>query len=191
MRVYDYFRRAEAFHPDRTAFISDRSEYSFSQMGERSRAIASAIAARFSDDARIAVYSPNDVEAFACVLGVFASGRCWLPLNAKNAVDENAYILANTECEGLFLHSSMAAHLAVFRQQVPSLKVIVCIDRELDGVPSLASFLAAGDGRLPEVEDAPDRLASILSTGGTTGRPKGVMWTHRVWETMVATFWMH
>ncbi|MDD3765024.1 MAG: AMP-binding protein [Nevskiales bacterium] len=191
MRTYDYFRRAEQKFPERPAFISDAVQYSFRQMGERSRRVGSALANKVSREARVAVYSPNDVEAFACVLGTFFAGGCWVTLNARNAIDENVYILANTECEVLFLHSSMARHLGKIREGVPTLQRIVCIDRELDGCESLDTFVSGVAASLPELPEEPGRLVSILSTGGTTGRPKGVMWTQRVWEAIVATFWIH
>lgn len=193
MRVYDYFRRGEERYPDRAAFVSEGVSYSFREMGARTRRIGAAIAARQSPQARVAIYSPNDVEAFACVLGTFAAGGCWVTLNARNAIEENGYILANTECELLFLHSSLRRHLPVLRESVHTLTRIVGIDREFDGCESLEQFIADFDAgsTVPDLPEDPTRLASILSTGGTTGRPKGVMWVQRVWEAMIASFWIH
>ncbi|MCE9648476.1 MAG: AMP-binding protein [Parvibaculum sp.] len=192
MRVYDYFRRSEAFYPDRVAFVSAKHRFTYREMGERTRRIGAALAAIVSDGGRIAVYSPNDVEAFACVLGIFAADAVWVPLNARNAVEENAFILENTGCEGLFVHSSMAAHIETFRAKVPSLKWVVCIDAALDGYQSLDQFVAKAAPVLVEpAKYEPERVTTILSTGGTTGRPKGVMWTPRVWESMIASFWVH
>jgi acyl-CoA synthetase (AMP-forming)/AMP-acid ligase II len=191
MRVYDYFLRGEERHPDRAAFVSDSRQYSFREMGARTRRIGAAISRRQQSQARVAVYSPNDVEAFACVLGIFAANACWVTLNARNAIEENSYILANTECDLLFIHSSLARHVAQLRASVPSLKTIVCIDRDIDDCESLAQFIADADAAPPEVPEDRDHIESILSTGGTTGRPKGVMWNQRVWQTMIASFWIH
>ena len=191
MRVYDGFLRAADRYPTRDAFVSDLRRYDFTQAREKIETIACAIDANFSDGAHISVYSPNDVDAFLCVIAIFAAGRVWVPLNARNAVDENSYILANTDCEGLFVHSSLMTHAPAFRGNVPSLQHVVCIDAAGLGEPDLDEFLTSRSDHLPAVPDDPDHVASILSTGGTTGRPKGVVWAHSVWETMIATFWIH
>lgn len=191
MRIYDGFLRAAERFPTRTAFLSQTQQYSFEEARRRVTEIASAIDARFSENAHIAVYSPNNVEAFLCVLAVFAAGRTWVPLNARNAVEENAYILDNTDCEGLFVHSALCDDVPTFQTHVPSLAEVIGIDQGQAGICPLDEFIRAGDGTVPEIPDDPDRQVSILSTGGTTGRPKGVVWTHRVWETMIATFWIH
>ncbi len=191
MRIYDGFLRAAERYPQRTAFLSDEHEFGFADARSRIESIASAIDARFSDNAHIAVYSPNNVEAFLCVLAVFAAGRTWVPLNARNAVDENAYILNNTECEGVFVQSALMQDVPAFRAQVTTLQQVIGIDQAGPEIIALPEFIATGNGRIPDVPDDPDRKVSILSTGGTTGRPKGVVWTHRVWETMIATFWIH
>lgn len=191
MRIYDGFLRAAERFPMRTAFLSDEHEYSFGEAQTRIAEIASAIDANFSDNAHIAIYSPNNVDAFLCVLAVFAAGRTWVPLNARNAVEENAYILNNTECEGLFVHSALMKDVPAFRAQVSTLRHVIGIDQAQPGITALPDFIQTGDGEVPTVPDDPERKVSILSTGGTTGRPKGVIWNHRVWETMIATFWIH
>ena len=192
MGIYDFFRRSETRYPDRVALVSDKRSYTYREAGELTRRIGAAVAARFAPGTRVSVFSPNDVDAFACVLGILAGKGCWVPLNARNAVEENAYILGNTECEMLFVHSSLAQYVPAFRKAVPGLREVVGIDQPIDGGPSLADFIADADpDSLTDEPDDPERIVTLLSTGGTTGRPKGVMWNTRVWETMIASFWIH
>ncbi len=157
-------------------------------MDALSRRVAQAIVATgLSEGARIAVYAPNDVDAFACVLAAFRANATWVPINARNALDANIDFMNLTECEWLFYHSSFAGNVREIRAQVPSLKQLVCIDEAGDDAPSLAAFLPRGDG--VEIADPPydpHRMSTILGTGGTTGRSKGIMWDNLTWSTLIA-----
>ncbi len=188
MRIIDFFDKAAAAHPARAAFVAGAEQYSYARMRAYADAIAGAMHARGAlDSARVAVYSPNSLHAFACVLATLRAGGVWVPINAKNALDANVDFMSLTQCEWLFFHSSFADAVAQMRAQVPTLRHFVCIDREQHDAPSLAAFSASGAGLpLPELPLDPQRMVTILGSGGTTGRSKGVHWSNLTWETLIA-----
>ena len=188
MRVIDFFDKAVQATPTRTAFLSSAHAYTYREMRALSVRIANAIRARgLTDAGRIAVYSPNDVQAFACVLAGFRLEATWVPINARNALDANLEFMNLTECEWLFYHSSFADHVPTIRAEVPSLKQLVCIDRRDDYVVSLAEFIAdAGEAEIPDRAYEQHRMTTILGTGGTTGRSKGILWDNLTWSTLIA-----
>jgi len=188
MRVIDFFDKAVLSQPDRIAFISKERSYTYRAMQELSLRIARAIVAQgLTDAGRVAVYAPNDVDAFACVLAAFRANATWVPINARNALDANIDFMNLTECEWLFYHSSFAANVREIRAQVPSLKNVVCIDRAGEDAPSLADFMPRGEGHeIPDVHYDPHRMATILGSGGTTGRSKGILWDNLTWSTLIA-----
>src|SRR6478736_7165487 len=61
----------------------------------------------------------------------------------------------------------------------------MCLDDEVDGALTWAGFLSGGSDEPVDVTPADD-VAIIVGTGGTTGRPKGVMLTNANLETMTA-----
>ena len=63
---------------------------------------------------------------------------------------------------------------------------MVCLDGPRAGAPSFADWLAAADGDPPAEAEPPDEVVALVGTGGTTGRPKGVMLTDRNLEAMSA-----
>ncbi len=190
MRVTDYFDEGAARAPERDLLIGGDRRVSYAEAAVLSRRLGSALAATgLSDNANVAVYSPNDVDAFLAVFGIFRAGAAWVPLNARNVVEENAYILDNTECELLFYHSSFEDRVARLRERAPTLRAAVCLDRPADGDPSLAEFAARGAPDFDGPPDDPDRLAIIFSSSGTTGKPKGCGWTNRTFETYARTQW--
>ena len=190
MRMFDQFIRAAKMWPDRACFIAGDATYSYADVYAQCRRVGAALRALpIEENARVAVYSPNDPMGFICILGTLCGNFTWVPLNAKNAADENAYIMDNTGCEVLFYHSSFGEQVAHIRANVPGLKHLVCIDRHDGDDRSLTEFMQSTSAELPEYLDDPDRRVCILSSGGTTGRPKGGVWNNRLWEAEIATFW--
>jgi acyl-CoA synthetase (AMP-forming)/AMP-acid ligase II len=110
-----------------------------------------------------------------------------VPINARNVLDANIDFMNLTECEWLFYHSTFAANAREAQRAVPSLRHLVCIDRDDAEVPSLQAFIA-GTTR-DTIDDVPydaHRMTTILGTGGTTGRSKGIMWDNLTWSTLIA-----
>jgi len=190
MRVIDFFEKTALAHPERLAFVGGELSYTYGQMRDLSNRIAVAMQVAGLDlEAvdRVAVYSPNDTRAFACILAAFRAGGAWVPINAKNALDANIDFMNLTECRWLFYHSSFSEVIDRIRAEVPSLQHFVCIDRDDGPTPSLEAFIAPSGDALPRsVPHDPHRMAAILGSGGTTGRSKGIMWDNLVWEIMIA-----
>ena len=92
-----------------------------------------------------------------------------------------------TGCEWLFYHSSFAPHVGAIREQVASLKHLVCIDKDDHGYSSLKAFTADSLGKIPhEIPYDAHRRCTVLGSGGTTGRSKGIMWDNLTWATLIA-----
>jgi acyl-CoA synthetase (AMP-forming)/AMP-acid ligase II len=134
---------------------------------------------------KVAVLSPNDSTAFACVFAISRAGAVWCPINPRNAAAENRFILDAFDCVGLIFHSTYADMIEQIRPQLTKLRVLVCIDRPMSFAPSLAQWLAEVSDEPLQVEPADD-LVMIAGTGGTTGVPKGVMLSGKNLESMSA-----
>ncbi|MGB0954578.1 MAG: class I adenylate-forming enzyme family protein [Panacagrimonas sp.] len=189
MRIIDFFDRGANRYPQRVCLKDASGNRSFAQVQRRSCEIANALLAeKFDPETKAAVYSPNCGAAFECVLGILRAVGAWVPVNARNSVADNAYILDNCDVEVLFYHSQFEANLTTFAEQCPKIRKTICIDQEGAQSPSLAQFTQGAADRDPDIRVSRQAIASIFSSGGTTGRPKGVLWTHLVWETMIANF---
>src|SRR5208337_1735461 len=118
-------------------------------------------------------------------IGAFRAGAAWVPINPMNALAANIEVMRYADVEWLFYNSNCADQLPRIREAVPTLKEVVCLDRDDGGVKSLERFMATeGDGAVPEFPADPNRLCTILPTGGTTGPSKAVMHTFLVWHTL-------
>lgn len=192
MRIIDFFDRGVRLNPDRVCLKDAQLARSYRDVQIRTYRIANALIGwGLQPEGKAAVYSPNAVLAFECVLGVLRAGAAWVPVNAKNVASENAYILDNCDVELLFYHSEFEANIEIFRAQCPQIRKYVCIDRAGAGSAAnvyLEDWIASAAETDPDVPAQPEALAAIFSSGGTTGRPKGVMLSHRAWATMIANY---
>ena len=190
MRIIDYFDRGVRLNPARTCLKDAAVSRSYGEVQLQSYRIGNAlIRAGLKPRAKAAVYSPNCAVAFECLLGILRAGGAWVPVNARNAAAENAYILDNCDVEVLFYHSEFERNIELFQKDCPKIKHYICIDREGTSSPALNDWLQGADETDPDVPADMHDEASIFSSGGTTGRPKGVLWTHTVWQTMISNFY--
>ena len=185
MRLIDYFDRGADLFPKRDCLHDGTRGWTYADVRATTHRIANALlAAGLAPGDKVAVYSPNHAMAYAALLGIERAGLIWAPVNARNALEENLYILDNTDVSFLFYHSSFEGSLARIREACPRIRDVVCLDG-----PAFEAWLAPHGGQAPDLGDAPDDVAILISSGGTTGRPKGVQITNRVIETMNSIFW--
>ncbi len=138
---------------------------------------------------KVAILSANDPVAFCCVFGIAragaVSGAVWCPVNPRNEAAENRELLDLLDCTCLIFQGSFEPLVTQMLPGLPKLTTLVCLDRECGGAVSFDAWLA-GVLAGPYEASPPDDVGLIVGTGGTTGRPKGVMLTGRNVETMTA-----
>lgn len=189
MAIIDFFDRGWLLNPNGAAYIADNREYSFTEIGELSCRIANGLlAAGFSPGAKGAVWSANHPIAWTCTLGLWRAGFAWIPINARNEREENFFVLDSFDAEIVFFQEEFSPDIEAIRERLPKVKLWICIDSGAGGVMSLDRFVQGEPATPPAVNYDMDDVIAISPTGGTTGRPKGVMNTHRTLQTFVANY---
>ncbi|MFK0073673.1 AMP-binding protein [Arthrobacter woluwensis] len=127
----------------------------------------------------VGLFSPN-IPAFAAVFhGILRAGAAATTINALYTADEVGHQLEDAGAGWLFTISPFLerAEAAAAHQGIPAERLVV-----LDGAPghpSLKDVLTAGHPA-PEVHlDPATHIAALPFSSGTSGKPKGVMLTHR------------
>ncbi len=192
MAAIDFFDRGWRCNPTGAAYIQDDREYSFNEVGELSCRIANALlSAGLPAGTKGAVWAVNDVNAWTCTLGLWRANMCWIPVGARNASEENHYVLDAFDCEVLFFQKYFTAVIAELKPTLPKITHWVCVDGEapeLAGSVSLEDWIRDQPATRPTVAVDMDDVIMLSSTGGTTGMPKGVMNTHRSLQTFCAHY---
>ena len=185
MRLIDYLDKGASLGADAPCLTMDGRDLSYADVQRLSYRIARSFerSGIVAGD-KVAVLSDNDPHAFACVFGISRAGTVWCPVNPRNEAAENQFILDDFDCSLLLFHSSFAGMVEKIRPKLPKLRALVCLDAALPFAESFDAWLSDDIGYFQR-EPVGD-LVMLPGTGGTTGKPKGVMLSDRNIETMTA-----
>ena len=163
-----FLARSARVYPTRTAVVDEERTFTYAQLAERVDALGRAL----RDDGivpgdRVAALAPNRSELLEAHFGVPASGAVLCAINTRLSGNEIAQILAHSQAKLVLCD--------------PGLRHLVPDDvRVIELGDAYEAFLAgAPSGALDPWPDDEERPISVNYTSGTTGRPKGVLYSHR------------
>lgn len=190
MRNVDFLDKGARAHPDRLFCVDERGGQTYREMAWASVEIARALTALGTrDDTKVAVLSPNCGAVFACIYGIELAGAIRVPVNYRNGIEENLGILADFDVDVLLYHASVEGLARDLRHRLARELKLACIDGDgEDGVRTLAARAPADIVSRPY---DPLKVVSIYPTGGTTGKPRGVVHTGQNWFARTANFVAH
>lgn len=191
--------------PGRT-FIAQRTEegpwrrLTYAQAAAWGRQIGQALVQRGSSPERpIAILSGNDLEHALLGFGAMYAGIPWSPISTAYSLVSKDFgklkHIFKILTPGLVFAASGEEYRKAIEAVMPPDAELVCACDPLPGATLFSGLLATPAG--PELEQAharvgPDTVFKILFTSGSTGMPKGVIYTHRVWtsnQEMVRQCW--
>ncbi|MDZ4397526.1 class I adenylate-forming enzyme family protein [Hydrogenophaga sp.] len=180
MNPFDFFTESARRYPSRLALEDETRKLSYFEAEHAIHCLACRLHdAGVRSTHRVGVFSPNCVEALIAALAVFRLGAVWVPVNTRNSVQQNIEYLNGCDLFGLIFHKEL-------QSQAHEISIGIGV-RLLD--------LDTSDGpvelTLPQRGGDSSAVCAMLSTGGTTGSPKAVVWNERMVQTMIASFWMH
>ena len=123
---------------------------------------------------RIVVQAPKTVEMVALYAATVQVGAVFLPLNTAYKFDEVAYFVGDATPKVIVCDGTRAADLTELAQTAGA----ALLTLNADGTGSLTRDLNQHPDRFKTINRAPEDLAALLYTSGTTGRSKGAMLSH-------------
>jgi long-chain acyl-CoA synthetase len=174
MNLALWLYRAGLSHADLPAVASGtRIVATYGELAERSARLAGALRERLrlSPGDRVAIAAKNTPDYIALLYGIWHAGLIAVPANAKLHGAELAYILEQSGARVCFASSGIDSEIAAHAPDTLERLVVI------GSAEYIALFMADAIEMVPR---APDDLAWLFYTSGTTGRPKGAMLTHRV-----------
>jgi acyl-CoA synthetase (AMP-forming)/AMP-acid ligase II len=176
--------------PDSVAISEPDRDYTFAEFDDRAARLAAALeAAGVGPGDKVACYLYNGAPYLETVFAAFKLGAVPVNANYRYTRDELTALLADADAAALVFSGGLAANVVHAAAALPSLRLLVRVgpvpalapDPDLPGValvrdaPELAALYAATAPRPREPRPGTDQL--FMYTGGTTGRPKGVIWS--------------
>jgi len=180
-----WLERAATAFPTKDAIVYGAERHTYSDMaGEATRVANALIAAGVGKGDRVAYLCPNVPPLLIAHFAVPLAGAVLVAVNTRLSGPEIEYILQHSGAKVLCVDTELFPTVAPHLDSCAELQRVIAYDDLGVGTPpgamDYAAFVASGsDKALPwAVADELEPI-SINYTSGTTGRPKGVVYTHR------------
>ncbi|HEY1974697.1 MAG TPA: amino acid adenylation domain-containing protein [Pseudonocardia sp.] len=166
-RAHELFEERVRAHPDAVAAVRGDQQLTYRELNARANRLARALLARDprAEDV-VAVVTERSLNWLVAVLAVFKAGGAYLPIEPHFPPDRIATTLTRAGCRLVLTEPGATANL----------------DRALTSRPGVRTLAITVDQDYPDtdlgIEVAPDQLAYIYFTSGSTGEPKGAMCEH-------------
>jgi long-chain acyl-CoA synthetase len=191
MQLTAGLRKAAAFRADETAIVAGERSFTHGALLDRIARLASAfrqLGIRPGD--RVAILAANGNPYVECYFAVLWAGGIVVPVNSRFALPEMIEQVGDAEPSLLVCDRSFLETAEEIAKACSSLSAIVAAEASAAGRPKVYDYetVLANAGRCEDAGRGGDDLACIFYTGGTTGRSKGVMLSHRnLWVNAVVT----
>lgn len=179
-----YLSRAATAFGDRVAIVDRDRHLTYRVFYDRVCRLATALRATGAQPGdRVAILAPNSVALLESHFGVPLAGAILVPLNTRLAPAEYEYILNDSGARILIVDNELSPLIAPIIGNCPAIETVITLadapaEPMVEGT-EYERFLETGRPRVAPLEVRENDPISINYTSGTTGRPKGAIYTHR------------
>lgn len=190
MNVGQLLTKAARVFPERPAVVQGSRRLSYARFNGRVNRLANALyglGLRPGDHVALLMYNcPEMLEGmFAC----FKAGCGAVPINFRLHPREYAFIINHSEAKAVICSPEFASPLTGLRSELSEARHLISLSNAEMGFLDYETLLGRASDHFRDAEVAPDDVAWLFYTSGTTGLPKGAMLTHRNLLAMTMNFY--
>lgn len=175
----DVIYRNALLHPDAEAFVCGGRRITFSQFNGRvNRLIRSLHRAGARKGEVIGILSWNCLEYTDFYGAAMKGGFIASPFNPRLHSEELEYLINYSEATTLFVGPELFETVGRLKPRLPAIKTYVSLQSPAPGMLSYEELIGREESEEPDVTVEKDDPVIILYTSGTTGLPRGALYTH-------------
>jgi acyl-CoA synthetase (AMP-forming)/AMP-acid ligase II len=183
MLILDVLARNVATHGDRPYILHAGRRVTYSEFDRLTNRAAHALRGLGVEPGdRVTLALGNSIEYVVAAFGVLKAGAVLNPVNPALGAHELGYILAHAEPRVVVTDPDSLPHIRSPKLVLPGGCVVAAFGISAGAgetrAASLDALIAGSSGEPPRLHISPDDPSTLLYTSGTTGRPKGALFTH-------------
>ncbi len=185
MNLTETLKKASKLFPEKQAIVCGGKRWTYGEFHERVNRFSHCLNTfGLGKDDKVAILHPNCHYFLEVYYGIAQIGAICVPINIRLSPGEVAFILEDSESKVLIADPAYQKQIDPVREKISGIKKILWTGSGIasqEGCDlSYEKVLEQGSpGTLPEVAVNDEDIAQIYYTSGTTGRPKGVMLSHK------------
>jgi len=173
----DAFDLIAELRADHDALLQGERRLSWREVERRARNLAAWMLENgASHQGKVAVYTYNHPAYMETVYAAMKAALVPVNVNYRYRAEELRYLLENSDAEFAVVHEDFMPLLAEVRPDLPQLRGVLVVGDEVPPGTESYEAVAETDREAPAAPRSGSDLL-FLYTGGTTGSPKGVMWS--------------
>jgi fatty-acyl-CoA synthase len=182
--LQDFLKRAVYHYPQKTAVIDGERRFTYAEVAKRVNRLSNAFKEKgIGKGDRIAVLSPNRLEMYEAFYAAFQLGAVIVPLNTRLVPADYEYIVNHSGARMFLVDAELAGNIEPIIDQLQQVEHYISLPVEgfenKEGWLVYDCLIESASEEPVHVELDERDMATILYTSGTTGRPKGVIQSHR------------
>ncbi|MHA1386371.1 MAG: class I adenylate-forming enzyme family protein, partial [Candidatus Helarchaeota archaeon] len=175
--------KADNYPKDRIALVYGKKHYTWKDVQKRINKLAYSLkkVLKVKKGDKVAILFHNRPEFLECNIALQSLGAIPVPVNYRYVKSELEFLLNNCDAIGLIFEGELLDLVLETRPSAPNVRFYVSTKAEKplpNDILSYEQLLNQGKNKKTKTKVDWDDVAVIIYTGGTTGRPKGVMLTY-------------
>jgi acyl-CoA synthetase (AMP-forming)/AMP-acid ligase II len=166
--------------PDEIALVCGDNTKTWKEYDDRAARLATLLTSYgLGSDSKVSLYVHNSNEYLEAQYSVFKIAGVSINVNYRYKEEELIYLMDNSDSEAVFFQGCYGNQIKSIKDKLDKVKVFIQIDdgsEQLDFAENYEAAIASSEP-MERIERSEDNIY-MLYTGGTTGMPKGVMYTH-------------